>query len=184
MARLFAIGAILLLAGQLAVNAQQRSAPATPRPSPTAPVRSTPASDSRFTSTLVFRGHPTPSTTLTPFRGLGRSVVFPGIPFLWYSGVPALYLDTPLPLQPLPRDAPKGGVQLAITPWRASVYVDGMLAGHVEEFRGYYQHLELAAGPHEIAIVEPGYQPLIFVVTVIPGRTLMYSGTLTDGLTF
>src|SRR5215470_9705150 len=85
--------------------------------------------------------------------------------------------------QPLPRDAPKGGLQLAVTPWRASVYVDGMLAGHVEEFKGYYQHLELVAGPHEIAIIEPGYQPLIFVITVIPGRTLTYSGTLTDMLT-
>jgi len=74
--------------------------------------------------------------------------------------------------------APTGGVQLDIQPWNADVYVDGRRAGRVEQFRGYYQHLELPAGPHLIAIVASGYEPMLFSVTVVPGRTLTSRATL------
>ena len=83
---------------------------------------------------------------------------------------------------PLPADAPTGGIQLDVTPWRSSVYVDGARKGRVEEFRGYFRPLVLTAGVHEIAIVERGYQPLIFTVMVTPGRTQTYRATLDDGL--
>ena len=180
MARILPISVAVALACELAVSAQQRSSPVPiPRPAPVASVQTGPASGSQFRSTLVFQSR---SVLSTPFHAVGRRVLFPGLPFIWGFGVPALYLETPLPLQPLPRDAPKGGVQLSVMPWRASVYVDGMLAGHVEEFKGYYQHLALAAGPHEIAIIDEGYQPLFFVVTVVPGRTLTYTATLSDAL--
>ena len=56
---------------------------------------------------------------------------------------------------------PTGGVQLDIVPWSADVYVDGVRAGRVEDFRGYYHHLELPAGPHVIAIFKPGAEPLV-----------------------
>jgi hypothetical protein len=74
--------------------------------------------------------------------------------------------------------APAGGVQLDVTPWRAQVYVDGALAGRVEQFRGYYHHLELPAGAHTIAIVAAGYQPHVIDVVVVPGRTLTYRAAL------
>jgi hypothetical protein len=74
-------------------------------------------------------------------------------------------------------DAPTGGVQLDVTPWSAEVYVDGALAGRVEQFRGYYHHLELSAGPHTIAIVHAGRDPQVFDVVVLPGRTITYRGT-------
>ena len=73
-----------------------------------------------------------------------------------------------------------GGVQLDVQPWRASVFVDGVYKGRVDEFNGYYRHLQVVAGPHEIAVVEPGYTPLIFEVVVVPGRTTTYRGTLSD----
>jgi hypothetical protein len=49
----------------------------------------------------------------------------------------------------------------------------------VDDFRGYYQHLEIGAGSHVIEIVAPDYEPLIIRVTVSPGRTTTYRGSLT-----
>jgi hypothetical protein len=79
-------------------------------------------------------------------------------------------------------DGPTGGVQLDVQPWRASVFVDGVYAGRVEDFKGYYRHLEVVAGPHQITIVEPGYLPLVFDVMVVPGRTTTFRGTLSTPL--
>ncbi len=58
--------------------------------------------------------------------------------------------------------------------------VDGVYVGRVDDFKGYYQHLEVVAGPHQIVIVEPGYLPLVFETNVVPGRTITYRGTLND----
>jgi hypothetical protein len=69
-------------------------------------------------------------------------------------------------------------VQLDVLPWSAQVYVDGARAGRVEEFRGYYQHLELTAGPHTIVLVAPGFAPHVFAVVVVPGKTITYRATL------
>jgi hypothetical protein len=81
---------------------------------------------------------------------------------------------------PFGPNAPTGGVQLDIQPWSAEVYVDGASAGRVEQFRGYYQHLELPAGPHTIAIVSEGRDPLIFGVMVIPGKVVTQRATLSS----
>jgi len=81
-------------------------------------------------------------------------------------------------LPPIAPGAPAGGVQLDVQPWSAEVYVDGTRLGRVERFRGYYQHLALPAGPHIIALIAHGYDPMIFGVTVIPGRTITYRATL------
>jgi hypothetical protein len=78
----------------------------------------------------------------------------------------------------LPSSAPPGGLQLDVQPWRAEVYVDGMYAGVVRDFTGYYHHLEVSAGPHVIAIVSPDYDPLVLEVVVSPGRVTSYHGTL------
>jgi hypothetical protein len=74
--------------------------------------------------------------------------------------------------------APTGGLQIDVQPWSADVYVDGKRAGRVEQFRGYYQHLDLPAGSHTIAIVAENYEPMIFGVMVTPGRTITYRATL------
>jgi hypothetical protein len=83
-------------------------------------------------------------------------------------------ISAPLTLE----DGPTGGVQLDVQPWRASVFVDGVYMGRVDDFRGYYQHLDVVAGPHQIVVVEPGYQPLVINADVPPGRTTTYRGTL------
>lgn len=89
-------------------------------------------------------------------------------------------LPAPILLAPLPaiEGAPTGGLQLDVQPWSAEVYVDGALAGRVEQFRGYYQHLVLPGGPHIISIVAEGYEPLVFAVTVVPGKTITHRAAL------
>jgi hypothetical protein len=79
---------------------------------------------------------------------------------------------------PLPSGAAPGGVQLDVQPWRAEVYVDGTYAGLVRDFTGYYHHLEISAGPHVIAIVTAGYEPLILDMSISPGHVTTYRGTL------
>ena len=97
-------------------------------------------------------------------------------PYLWDSGVP----DEPLPpAAPLSTGVPlTGGLQLDVDPRRALVYVDGWFAGVVEDFSGYYRHLDLAAGPHRIDLVAPDCDPLFTFVVVSPGRTTTYRGQL------
>ena len=113
-----------------------------------------------------------------PFRtGLGADPL--GVPILWG-------LDVVMPPQvPAaaaaglpPENAPIGGLQLDVQPWRAQVYVEGAYAGLVGNFTGYYHHLDLVAGSHVIAIVAPDYEPLIIDVIVSPGRTTTYRGAL------
>jgi hypothetical protein len=99
-------------------------------------------------------------------------------PIWWNWGVVTLPETVALVQPPFGPDAPTGGVQLDIQPWSADVYVDGASVGRVEQFRGYYQHLTLPSGPHVIAMVAPGRDPLIVAVTVMPGRVVTERGSL------
>jgi len=87
-------------------------------------------------------------------------------------------ISAPMPLQPLD-GGPLGGLQLDVEPRRAQVYVDSVYAGLVEDFSGYYRHLQLTPGPHVITIVAPDYAPLALTMMVVPDRTITYRGTLT-----
>ena len=113
---------------------------------------------------------------VTPRPGAVRPIQ--PIPVWWHWSVVTLPETATLVTPRLAEGAPVGGVQLDVLPWSAEVYVDGELAGRVEEFRGYYHHLEIAAGPHVISIVKPGYDPLTVDVVVVPGRTVTYRATL------
>ena len=96
--------------------------------------------------------------------------------WLWApSGVDATFLPPEAPpLQP----RPLGGLQLDVEPRRALVYLDGWYVGLVDDFSGYYRHLETGAGSHIIEIVAPDYEPLIVDVAVSPGRTVTYRNSL------
>jgi len=85
----------------------------------------------------------------------------------------------PLP-PPLPFASPRplGGLQLDVEPRRALVYVDGILVGTVDQYKGYFQHLETTAGYHVLEFISPDYQPLVTEVTVVPGKTTTYRGFL------
>jgi len=71
-----------------------------------------------------------------------------------------------------------GGLQLDIEPRRALVYVDGWYVGLVEQFSGYYRHLDIDAGSHTIEILATDYEPLTFDIAISPGRTTTYRGSL------
>ena len=96
----------------------------------------------------------------------------------WWSwdaqGADAIAATVAAVQQPLPL----GGVQLDVVPWRALVYVDGLFAGFVEDFNGYFHHLDATAGTHIIAIAAPGYDPLIVEIIVSAGQTTTYRGSL------
>jgi hypothetical protein len=177
-----AVFVALVVAGDIPVSAAQWSAKAGATQPPTPPPISTqtPAAGSRFTSTLTWRGrHAEPSRRPRPLRD---AVFVPAFPFVWGWGAAPFYAGVPLVSTPPLDDAPVGGVQLDVVPWRARVYVDGVPVGKVDDFKGYYHHLTVASGPHQIVIVEPGYQPLVLDVVVPAGRTTTYRGALSEAL--
>jgi len=64
-----------------------------------------------------------------------------------------------------------GSLRLRVSPREARVYVDGALAGIVDEFDGLTNHLRLPAGPHQIEFRADGYESLKMDVTVPDGKT-------------
>lgn len=77
------------------------------------------------------------------------------------------------------RDAePTGSLRLRVNPKEASVYVDGALAGIVDEFDGLSDHLRLPAGRHQIEFRAEGYEPLSRDVVVEAGKTLTERASL------
>jgi hypothetical protein len=58
-----------------------------------------------------------------------------------------------------------------VTPRHAEVFVDGYLAGIVDDFDGVFQRLDVLPGEHELTIYLEGYQTLTQKVLVRPGAT-------------
>ncbi len=97
---------------------------------------------------------------------------------MFYNGIGVNYFSDDSSAVFAPGEAPEGGLQLDVEPRRAAVYVDGVYAGTVDDFSGYYRHLSLTSGPHRIVILERGFEPLSINVVISPGRTATYRGTL------
>jgi hypothetical protein len=145
----------------------------------------TPSNGGRFTSTMTFVSPPpdAPRSSfpfapgLRPgFFGTGAFWFWGG--GLWAPGIPSSAYGAGVLMGPPLEGAPVGGVQLDIDPRSAQVYVDGAYVGVVEDFSGYFRHLDVAAGPHSIAIVASDYEPLILELIVTPGRTVTHRATL------
>jgi hypothetical protein len=148
-------------------NGQTRPQSAAPRPG----LPRAPAGEAPFRNTATFRPR-----AISPSRGI--PIHLPIYPLVWGWGTMPFYYG-PEGSASL-EEGPTGGLQLDVQPWRAAVFVDGVYAGRVDDFTGYYKHLELVAGPHQITIVEPGFDPLVFDVAIVPGKTMTYRGTLDD----
>jgi hypothetical protein len=71
-----------------------------------------------------------------------------------------------------------GALKLKVKPRDAEVFVDGYFAGHVDDFDGVFQKLNLESGPHRIEIRAPGYVPLSFDVRIEFDETTTYRGEL------
>jgi PEGA domain-containing protein len=130
------------------------------------------------TARAQFRGR---LTSQTPVPAIVSRPVLPSLLALplWSPwGIVTLPESEQIGPPAIGQGAQTGGLQIDIQPWSAEVYVDGARAGRVEQFRGYYQHLDLPAGPHTIALVANGYEPMVFGVMVMPGKTITYRATL------
>lgn len=68
--------------------------------------------------------------------------------------------------------------RLHITPKQAEVYVDGYLAGQVDDFDGFFQRLDVPAGEHELTFYLDGYETLTHKVVFQSGKTLEISQDL------
>jgi hypothetical protein len=84
-----------------------------------------------------------------------------------YGYTPRGYYD------PIPGRA-YGGLRITGASRAAQVFADGYYVGIVNDFDGIFQHLNLEAGPHQIEIHEPGFQPIAFDVVIQPGRTITF----------
>ena len=71
-----------------------------------------------------------------------------------------------------------GGLRLKMKPREAQVFVDGFLAGTVDEFDGVFQSLRLAPGGHKIEVRMDGFETLTLDVHIQPDRTM----TITQGM--
>jgi hypothetical protein len=55
---------------------------------------------------------------------------------------------------------PESHLRLVVVPREAKVYVDGYLAGAVDEFDGMFQRLHVTPGEHELVLYLPGYRTI------------------------
>jgi hypothetical protein len=103
-------------------------------------------------------------------------------PYFWLAPDAVDEDVTVLPL-PMPPPGPRltGGLQLDVDPRRALVYLDGVLVGTVDHFKGYFQHLETTAGYHVVEFISPDYDPMIAEVTVVPNQTTTYRASMNRG---
>ncbi len=71
-----------------------------------------------------------------------------------------------------------GSLRLRVNPDKAQVYIDGVLQGVVNDFNGLGSHLDVAGGAHQLELRAEGYVTLKDAITVEPGKTQTYRGTL------
>jgi hypothetical protein len=64
-----------------------------------------------------------------------------------------------------------GYLKTKIDPGRAGVFIDGKYMGPAQNF-GIGRRYALAAGEHEVKLVEPRYEDLVTKVTIQAGKTL------------
>jgi hypothetical protein len=65
-----------------------------------------------------------------------------------------------------------GSARIQVTPKQAEVYVDGYLAGTVDDFDGFMQRLDVPAGEHELTLYLDGYRTIRQNVLFRPGATV------------
>jgi hypothetical protein len=64
-----------------------------------------------------------------------------------------------------------GSIRLKASPETAKVYIDGALAGTVDEFNGLNSHLDVEGGRRSLRLVAEGYQDYVTEIVVKVGTT-------------
>jgi PEGA domain len=72
-------------------------------------------------------------------------------------------------------------VKIHINPGRAAVFVDGMYAGHADEFDGHGDQLLLNPGKHKIDVALPGYRAFTTEVSLQPKQVFKVETSLVPG---
>ena len=99
--------------------------------------------------------------------GYASSMWWPG--YGWWGG-PAFYAP--------PYWGPISDARLLVSPRTAEVYVDGALAGIVDQYDGVFQSLSLSPGTHQISLYLDGHRRRDTNVYVAPGSTLKLQHTM------
>ncbi len=90
-------------------------------------------------------------------------------PAFYYSG----FYGAPYPYAGIyyPPDRVPVALRLEVKPVEAEVYVDGYLAGIVDEFDGFFQRLYVAPGNHDIVLRLEGYRTIREKLYLSPGAS-------------
>lgn len=67
--------------------------------------------------------------------------------------------------------AQSGSARIQVTPKQTEVYVDGYLAGVVDDFDGFAQRLRVAPGEHVIELYLDGHKTIAQTILFQPGQT-------------
>jgi hypothetical protein len=108
-----------------------------------------------------------------------------GYPY-WYGwyGYPYFYAGWGWPYRPYPYYYPYGGayasasLRLDVTPKEAEVYIDGYLAGSVDDFDGTFQRLHVPRGAHELTLYRDGFKTVHQSLHLSSGSTFKVSYTM------
>jgi hypothetical protein len=73
---------------------------------------------------------------------------------------------------------PESNLRLEVTPRDAMVYVDGYLAGAVDEFDGLFQRLHVTPGEHELTLYLAGYRTIHERLYLSPNATRKITHTM------
>lgn len=96
-------------------------------------------------------------------------------PYSWWY--PSFYGPLP-PAYWRMRADNSSSVRLQVTPRQAEVFVDGYVAGTVDDFDGTFQRLPLPPGEHEIVLYLAGYRTVSQKVYLTPGGTFRIRYTM------
>lgn len=109
-----------------------------------------------------------PHPRLTPLI-----LVAVGAALIWPSAAAAQWRRPyPYPYPYGPGVELTGAVRMQVSPRSAEVFVDGYLAGVVDQFDGIFQRLRLPVGGHRLTIYLEGYRTLDRDVYLAPGGDL------------
>jgi hypothetical protein len=105
-----------------------------------------------------------------------------GPSFYWgfsgYWGYPWPYYGSPYPYYYGPAYDDRSGIRLQVTPREAEVFVDGYLAGRVDDFDGVFQSLRLPPGDHEVVLYLDGYRTVRQQIYLAAGSTFRIRYTM------
>lgn len=100
-----------------------------------------------------------------------RGGVYYGASPYFYPAYPAAGYPVERPVDSARQEEPEGFLRLVITPRHASVYVDGIYEGTVDDFGGTGERA-LRAGLHAVRVQAEGFEPVEFDVRVPANDTI------------